>query len=140
MPTQIPRRHALTPPSVSVNSPKVLHNLTYVLILHPIAGFFCFIGMIFGLIGFAAGSRALTILMALSNFIGGIIALVVFVIDMVLWNILRNRIRNAGYDAMLGNANWLTVGAVVAAFLASFTACCGAFGRFATGRSAGEKY
>jgi hypothetical protein len=38
-----------------------------------------------------------------------------------------------------GNANWLTVGAVVSCLLSVCMSCCGAFGRFATGRSAGEK-
>jgi hypothetical protein len=38
-----------------------------------------------------------------------------------------------------GNANWLTVGAVVAFFLSMCTSFCGACGRFASGRAAGEK-
>lgn len=38
-----------------------------------------------------------------------------------------------------GNCNWFTVGAAVALFLATCASFCGAFGRFASGRAAGEK-
>ncbi|KAL1410876.1 hypothetical protein Q8F55_001819 [Vanrija albida] len=124
---------------VNLNS-TVLHHLTYALILHPIAGALALIAFIFGLVGIAAASRVSTILMSLFAFLGAIVSLVVFVIDMVLWNVLRNRLRDADYSASLGNANWLTVGAVVALFLSTCTSMLGACGRFATGRAAGEKY
>jgi len=125
--------------SVNLNS-TVLHNLTYTMVIHPIAGFFCFLGFLFGLLGICAASRIATIFMALLTLFGGFLALVVFVIDMVLWNILKDRIVDAGMTASLGNANWFTVGAVVAAFLSGCFSCCGAVGRFASGRPAGEKY
>ncbi|KAK8853388.1 hypothetical protein IAR55_004092 [Kwoniella newhampshirensis] len=119
---------------------KVLHNLTYTMILHPIAGGFAFFALVFGLLGACAASRVATIFMALLSALGAIVALVVFVIDMVLWNVLKNRIHDAGGSASLGNANWLTVGAVVSLFLAMCTSVCGSCGRFASGRMAGEKY
>ncbi|KAK4683678.1 hypothetical protein P7C73_g6553, partial [Tremellales sp. Uapishka_1] len=142
--------------NVVLNS-QVLHNLTYTLIIHPIAGFFAFLSVLFGLLGIAAASRVCTIFMALTGAIAAFLALVIFVIDMVLWNIVKNRIVDAGYHATLvrlplssrsefaltspqGNANWLTVGAVVALFLSFCTSVCGACGRFASGRMAGEKY
>lgn len=125
--------------NVNINS-TVLHNLTFALIIHPIAGFFAFVAVVFGLVGLAAASRVATIFMAIFVFFAGFLALVVFVIDMVLWNVVKDRIIDAGNTATLGNANWFTVGAVAASLLSVCTSCCGAFGRFATGRSAGEKY
>jgi len=125
--------------SINTNS-SVLHNLTYVLILHPIAGFFAFLALVFGIIGAAAASRVATIFMAIFALFAAFLTLVIFVIDMVLWNIVKERITSAGYSATLGNANWLTIGAFGALALATCTSLCGACGRFATGRMAGEKY
>ena len=79
----------------------VLHNLTYTLILHPIAGFFGFLALVMGLIGAGAASRVATIFMSIFAFIGAALALIIFVIDMVLWNVLKNRITDAGYNATL---------------------------------------
>jgi len=125
--------------NVNANS-TVLHHLTTALILHPIAAGLGFFAVVFGLIGIAAASRIATIFMSLFAALGAIAALVIFVIDMVLWNLIKNRVVDAGFTAKLGNANWLTVGAVVAYFLSMCTSLCGACGRFATGRAAGEKY
>lgn len=122
------------------NLPGVLNNLSYGLILHPIGAGLGFLAVVFGLIGIAAASRFATIMMSMAAALGALVTLVVFVFDMVIFNILRNRVRDAGGDAMLGNANWLTVGAVVAFFLSMCTSFCGACGRFASGRAAGEKY
>ncbi|ORX39426.1 actin cortical patch SUR7/pH-response regulator pali [Kockovaella imperatae] len=121
-------------------SARVLQNLTYTLILHPIAGFIALLALVFGLIGAGAASRVATIFMAIFAFFGLVVALVAFVIDMVLWNVVKNKIEDAGYDATLGNANWFTVGAVGALILCTCTSICGSCGRFATGRMAGEKY
>ncbi|WVQ84736.1 hypothetical protein IAT38_006893 [Cryptococcus sp. DSM 104549] len=125
---------------VNLDSPKVIHNLTYTLILHPIAGFLALLALVFGLLAVGCASRIATILMGFFSFWGFIVALVVFVIDMVLWNTTKNKLHDAGHAASLGNANWFTVGAVAALALASCTSICGACGRFATGRMAGEKY
>ena len=54
-----------------------------------------------GLIGAVAASRVATIFMSIFAFIGAVITLVAFVIDMVLWNVLKNRIQDAGYTATL---------------------------------------
>jgi hypothetical protein len=43
-----------------------------------------------------------------------IVTLVVFVVDMVLWGVTRNHLRSDGAHAQYGNANWLTLGALVA--------------------------
>lgn len=117
----------------------ILHNLSKTLILHPIAGLLSFLAFLFGLLGVGAASRAATIMMAILSFFGALVGLVIFVIDMVLWNVLKNRLQDNGVTASLGNANWLTVGAVAAMILAMCASFFGACGRFATGRAAGEK-
>ncbi|CAK9780160.1 pali-domain-containing protein [Cutaneotrichosporon oleaginosum] len=124
---------------IQMNS-DILHNLSKTLILHPIAGALSFLAFLCGLIGVACASRAATIMMALLSFLGALAGLVIFVIDMVLWNVLKNRVNDAGYNATLGNANWFTVGAVAAMIMAMCASFFGACGRFATGRAAGEKY
>jgi len=104
-----------------------LHGLTAALILHPIAAFFALIACVFGLFG-AGYSRIGTILMSLSAAMATLITLVVWIIDMSLWGIVRNRIRNhgpPGATAQYGNANWLTLGALVALFLGFCTAAFG---------------
>lgn len=115
-------------------------------------------------LGVCLASRACTIFMSLTAFLALIATAVAFAIDMALWVIIRNRVRDRGYEAELvstkrsvfaetgnadgsmgteyfqGNANWLTVGALAALILGTCTAACGSCGRFATGRMAGEKY
>jgi len=86
--------------NVNVN-PTTLHNLTYTLILHPIAGFLALLAFLMGLIGIAAASRFSTIMMAIFAFFAAVVTLVVFVIDMVIWNIVRNRLHEAGFGASL---------------------------------------
>ncbi|OWZ52006.1 hypothetical protein J007_02060 [Cryptococcus neoformans] len=125
--------------NVNINQ-TVLHNLTYAMILHPIAGFLALLALVFGLLGACAASRVATIFMALCSALGLIVTLVVFVIDMVLWNIVKNHARDGGVQATLGNANWFTVAALASLFLSMCTSVCGACGRFANGRMAGEKY
>lgn len=54
-----------------------------------------------GLIGVAAASRFATVMMAIFSALAAFASLVIFVIDMVLWNIVRNRVRDAGGSAYL---------------------------------------
>ncbi len=91
-------------------------------------------------LGVCLASRACTILMSITAFFALLGALLALAIDLALWIIIRNRVRAAGFIASLGNANWLTVGAVAALILGTCTAACGSCGRFATGRMGGEKY
>lgn len=86
--------------SVQANS-KVLHNLTYLLIIHPIAGALCLFAALFGLLGVCAASRFATVMMAIMAFCGFFLALFIFVIDMVLWNLVKTRVTDAGYHASL---------------------------------------
>ncbi|ODO07685.1 hypothetical protein I350_03256 [Cryptococcus amylolentus CBS 6273] len=116
------------------------HRLTRALILHPIAGFFALLSLLFGFLATVCASRFLTIMMALSALFGLLITIAAFVLDMVFWSLVKHKIHDAGYSASYGNANWLTAGALVAFALSFCTSLCGAFGRFASGRFAGEKY
>lgn len=75
--------------------------MSYGLILHPIGAGLGFLAVVFGLIGIAAASRFATIMMSMAAALGALVTLVVFVFDMVIFNILRNRVRDAGGDAML---------------------------------------
>lgn len=117
-----------------------LHNFTYVLILHPIAAGLAGIAFLFGLLGACLASRACTIFMTIIAFLALLVTLVAVGIDLALWIIMRRLLNDNGFNAMLGNANWLTIGALAALILGTCTAACGSCGRFATGRMGGEKY
>jgi len=118
----------------------ILKNFTKVMVLHPIAGALALLSVLWGFLGVCMASRACTILMSLTAFLALLATLVVFAIDLILWLIVRSRIRDHGYHAGLGNANWLTAAAAGALILGACTAACGSCGRFATGRMGGEKY
>lgn len=85
--------------------------------------------VLFGACG-AAYHRAGTVLMALAATIATLATLVAFIIDMVLFGIARNRFREAGASAQYGNANWMTLGALIALILGVCSGVCGAFGRY----------
>jgi SUR7/PalI family len=113
----------------NVINTKVIHNLTMVLILHPIAGGLAGLAFLFGLMG-ACYHRVGTILMTLLSGLAGIITLVAWVIDMALFGITRHRYQNLNIPAQYGNANWLTLGALVALVLGFCASACGVFGRY----------
>jgi len=106
----------------------VVHNLTYVLVLHPIAAFLALIATILGCCGMA--SRIGTIFMAVAAALATGITLVAWIIDMVLFGITRNHLRDQGYPAQYGNANWMTLGALIALMIGFCTSVCGSFGRY----------
>ncbi|KAG8902852.1 hypothetical protein FRB99_004014 [Tulasnella sp. 403] len=114
-----------------------IHNLTYVLVLHPIAAGLSFLAVLFGLCG-AAYHRSGTILMSIATAVAAVVTLVAWVVDMVLFGITRNHLRGQGYPAQYGNANWMTLGALVALLLGFCTSICGIFGRYRMRRT--EKY
>lgn len=134
----------------------VIHGLTKTLILHPIGNytshmhtlithfssmfsFFTFLKKTAaGLAGFAfffgicglANFRVGTVLMTLLAGLALLTTFVAWVIDMILFGIARQRYRNTGEKAQYGNANWLTLGALVALLLAFCASACGVFGRY----------
>ncbi|KAF5326308.1 hypothetical protein D9611_000452 [Ephemerocybe angulata] len=107
----------------------VLHHLTKTLILHPIACGLSGIAFAFGLLG-ATYHRTGTILMALIAGLAFLTTFVAWVIDMILFGIARQRYRDEGLWAQYGNANWLTLGALVALILGFCTSAFGTFGRY----------
>lgn len=110
-------------------SSSTIHNLTFTLILHPIAAGLSGLAVLFGLCG-ASYHRSGTVFMSLIAGLAFLCTLVVWVIDMVLWGIARNVLRANGVSAQYGNANWLTLGALVALFIGFFTGACGVFGSY----------
>jgi hypothetical protein len=107
----------------------VLHNLTKTLILHPIACGLAGFAFFFG-IGGSVKYRNGTVVMTLLAVLALLTTFVAWVIDMTLFGIGRQRYRNTGVKAQYGNANWLTLGALVALVLALCTSACGVFGQY----------
>ncbi|KIJ50132.1 hypothetical protein M422DRAFT_98755, partial [Sphaerobolus stellatus SS14] len=102
----------------------VIHSLTFVLILHPIATGFAGLAVLFGLCG-TAYSRIGTIFMTLTATLGLLVAL-------IAWVIARSHFRDVGASAQYGNANWLALGALIAlilAFCAGAIRSCGNYRR-----------
>jgi len=113
----------------------IIHNLTFVLVLHPVAAGLAAIAVLFGLCG-AAYNRFGTILMSLAAAVATLVTLVVWIIDMVLWGIARDRIRSdgpPGSTAQYGNAVWFTLAAFVALMIGFCASSVGACGRYSRG-------
>ncbi|KIJ26114.1 hypothetical protein M422DRAFT_38353 [Sphaerobolus stellatus SS14] len=117
----------------------VFHNLTFVLVLHPVAAGLAGLAVLFGLCG-AAYSRIGTIFMTLTSTLALLVTLVVWIIDMVLWGIARDRFRDVGAKARYGNANWLTLGALIALILAFCAGAVGSCGSYRRRRAAAATY
>jgi hypothetical protein len=88
---------------------------------------------LYGLCG-AGYHRTGTIMMSLLSALATITVFVVFVIDMVLWGITRNRFRSHGALAQYGNANWMTLGALVALGIAYCSSALAVFGNYSRRR------
>jgi len=86
--------------------------------------------MMFGVCGSASRTRVGTVFMTLVAGLAALTALVAWVIDMVLFGIARNHFRELDTPAQYGNANWLTLGALVALLLGFCASACGVFGRY----------
>ncbi|TFL01499.1 pali-domain-containing protein [Pterulicium gracile] len=106
-----------------------VRRLTQILVLHPIAAGLSGLAFLFGLCG-VGYHRTGTIFMTIVSALATLVTLVVWVIDMVLFGIARNRIRNNGIPAEFGNALWITLGALVALLLGFCAAACGIFGNY----------
>ncbi|KAG5643449.1 hypothetical protein DXG03_000922 [Asterophora parasitica] len=106
-----------------------IQNLTKALVLHPVAAGLAGLAFLFGICG-ASYHRVGTILMALLSGLAAVVTLAAFAVDMALFGITRNRIRDAGQPASYGIANWLTLGALVALLLGFCASACGVFGRY----------
>ncbi|EJU05234.1 pali-domain-containing protein [Dacryopinax primogenitus] len=118
-------------------SQTVFHNLTYVLVLHPIGAGLAALAVLFGLCG-AAYSRAGTIFMSIASSLAGLVTLVAMIVDLVLFGIAMDEIRNHGGAAQYGIANWFTVAAFASLLLGFCTGSCGIFGRYRERRFAAK--
>jgi len=107
----------------------IIHNLTKTLILHPIAAGLSGLAFLFGICG-ASYHRSGTVLMTLLSGLAMLTTFVAWIIDMILFGIARERYRDASTPAQYGNANWLTLGALVALLLGFCFSACGIFGRY----------
>jgi len=90
------------------------------------AGFAFFIGLIATIFHI----RVCAVIMTLLAGFAMMTTFVAWVIDMILFGIARQRYRDAGDVAQYGNANWLTLGALVALLLGFCTSTCSIFGRY----------
>jgi hypothetical protein len=95
------------------------------LLHHAVAGLAA-LALLLGL----SRSRIGTVFMALVSGFAALVTLILFVFDLVLFGIARQRLRDDGQLAQYGNANWLTLGALVALLLGFCTSACGMFGRY----------
>ncbi|KAF9244870.1 hypothetical protein BU15DRAFT_41395 [Melanogaster broomeanus] len=115
-------------PGSNINT-GILHNLTYVLILYPIAAGLSGIAVLFGICG-ASYHRAGTVFMSLAAALAMLCTLVAWVISTSLFAVVKERLESEGIPASLGNANWIGLGALVALLLGFCTAACGIFGHY----------
>jgi len=106
----------------------ILHNLTYVLILYPVAAGLAGLSVLFGICG-ACYHRAGTVFMSLLSALATLCTLIAWVSSMALFGVARNRIRLYG-SASYGNANWIAIGALGALLIGFCTAACGVFGHY----------
>jgi hypothetical protein len=132
---------------------RTFHNLTIALILHPIGTsmfhlslsllFLMYIlpaaglsglAFLFGLCGLCY-HRSGTVLMTLLSLLALLMTFIVWVIDMVLFGVARNRYRRVT-SAEYGIAVWFTLGAFAALLLGFCTSACGVFGRYRKRREA----
>jgi len=107
----------------------VLRNLTFVLILYPIAAGLAGLSVLFGICG-ACYHRVGTVFMSLLSAVATLCTLIAWVSSMALFGIARNHIRDHGAAASYGNANWIAIGALGALLVGFCTAACGVFGHY----------
>ncbi|KAI4523462.1 pali-domain-containing protein [Schizophyllum commune Tattone D] len=117
----------------------IIHNLTYVLILYPIAAGISGLAFLFGLCG-AGYHRVGTVFMSLLSGLALLVTLVAWVIDMVLFGIVKARLHDQNVDAKWGNANWIGLGAFGALLIGFCASSCGIFGSYRRRREASGTY
>ncbi|KAG2150842.1 hypothetical protein DEU56DRAFT_778762 [Suillus clintonianus] len=112
----------------------VLHNLTFVLILYPIAAGLAGLAFLFGVCG-AGYHRAGTVFMSFLAGLATLCTFVAWIVSMSLFGVVKDRLSSEGINASWGNANWLALGALVALILGFCTAACGVFGNYRRSRT-----
>jgi hypothetical protein len=74
--------------------------------------------------------RSGTVFMTLVTGLAAIATLIAWVIDLSLFGIARQQFKDQGYSAQYGNANWLTLGALIALLIGFVASIIGIFGRY----------
>ncbi|KAI0087964.1 hypothetical protein BDY19DRAFT_985712 [Irpex rosettiformis] len=115
-----------------INS-STLHNLTFTLILIPIAAGLSGLAFLFGLCG-ASYHRSGTIFMSLTSALALLVTLIAWILEMALFGIAHQRASDNGASVQWGNANWLVLGALVSLFIGFVFATCGIFGSYRSKR------
>jgi len=115
-----------------VNSSAISRALAAVLVLHPIAcglTFLAFLTSLFILRWRGGGSsRVASIFTLVIGLIAALLTTVVFLIDVIMVAVVRNRIRDetdGDVTGTWGNGVWMTLGATVALWAALVGACVG---------------
>jgi hypothetical protein len=121
------------PITTSELSSGTIHNLTFTLILHPIAAGLSGLALLFGICG-AGYHRSGTVFMTLGTALAAIVTFIAFILDMVLFSIARHEFRKFGWSSQYGNAIWLTLVAFFALLLAFCTSGFGIFGSYRRSR------
>ncbi|KAK4703856.1 hypothetical protein P7C70_g2354, partial [Phenoliferia sp. Uapishka_3] len=103
----------------------LVHSLTYVLVLHPIAAGFGGIALICGLLAHIREFAITGFTTCFAGF-GATIGLIAFIFDIIIFSLAKKRIIAAGGTASLGNGIWMTL----AGFLClMFSGCFFGLGR-----------
>ncbi|KAI0695539.1 pali-domain-containing protein [Cytidiella melzeri] len=110
-----------------------LHNLTFALILIPIAAGLSGLAFLFGICG-AAYHRTGTVFMSIISALALLVTLVGWVLEMALFGIAHHDASKRGIDVKWGNANWLVLGALVSLAVGFVLATCGIFGSYRSNR------
>lgn len=113
---------------------KTLENITYALVLNPVAGALALITSIFGLFAIRGG-RITAIFLTLWQAFSALVAIVAFALDIALWKVFQRELTKHIDDRVtvtseLGNANWLAVAGAGCLILGIFVSTLGiCFGR-----------
>ncbi|KAG6331463.1 hypothetical protein ID866_7626 [Astraeus odoratus] len=107
----------------------ILHNLTFALILYPIAAGLSGISVLLGLCG-ASCHRSGTVFMCFTTTASLLCTLAAWVTSTVLFAIVCAGYRDIDYNATWGNATWIGFGALVSLFLGFIATAWGIFGEY----------
>jgi len=113
----------------------LFHNLTFTLVLIPVAAGLSGLAFLFGLCG-VSYHRSGTVFMSLLSALALLVTLIGWVLEMVLFGFARHHANERGLNATWGNANWLVLGALVSLIIGFIAATCGIFGSYRARRTA----
>ncbi|CAE6347367.1 unnamed protein product [Rhizoctonia solani] len=119
-----------------------LKALMGILILHPIACGLVFLSLLASLVTTWHPVRALNVISLITVILSAVAATIVFVIDIVLIPIARQKVEEATKNALtvaLGNGAWMTLGAVAALWLGVIGTSIIACGCFGCGKRRGRR-